>query len=147
MVGLKLNNLIGKKGSLQNLTDYWDVATFFEISVLAQDYSKAIQAAEVLILEPTKVFVPSYLQVNQDEDSKNVHVYNVCRKGKLQHEWLFPAHHIKGVSLYKRDVRAVFLYVTENADDFHIFFSSETQRQLLQKSRQKLKAAIQRLMS
>ncbi|XP_052810056.1 mitogen-activated protein kinase kinase kinase 15-like isoform X3 [Mya arenaria] len=188
-IGLKLNNLIGKKGSLQNLTDYWDVATFFEISVLAQDYSKAIQAAEVmfkleppywylkstlgniqlinkfrkeplqtdasqlfnfwmeffqeatktevspqwypvLILEPTKVFVPSYLQVNQDEDSKNVHVYNVCRKGKLQHEWLFPAHHIKGVSLYKRDVRAVFLYVTENADDFHIFFSSETQRQL-----------------
>ncbi|XP_052245245.1 mitogen-activated protein kinase kinase kinase 15-like isoform X3 [Dreissena polymorpha] len=188
-IGLKLNNLIGKKGSLQNLTNYWDVATFFEISVLAQDYGKAIQAAEVmfrleppywylkstldnihliikfrrqivdtnesslfnfwmeffqeatktevspqwypvLILEPTKVFVPSYLQVNQDEDSKNVHVYNVCKTDKLQHEWFFSASQLKGVSLYKRDNRAVFLYVTENSDDFHIFFSSEMQRQM-----------------
>ncbi|XP_053396174.1 mitogen-activated protein kinase kinase kinase 5-like isoform X8 [Mercenaria mercenaria] len=189
-IGLKLNNLIGKKGSLQTLTDYWDVATFFEISVLAQDYGKAVQAAEcmfkleppywylkstlgniqlinkfrkpsthtnqetqlfnfwmeffmeatksevsplwypVLILEPNKVFVPSYLQVNMDEDNKSVHIYNVCRSEKLQHEWVFPVPAIKGVSLYKRDVRAVFLYVVDNSDDFHIFFSSEMQRQL-----------------
>ncbi|XP_052087032.1 mitogen-activated protein kinase kinase kinase 15-like isoform X6 [Mytilus californianus] len=188
-IGLILNNLIGKKGSLPSLTDYWDVATFFEISVLAQDFGKAVQAAEcmfsleppywylkstvgnitlinrfrktssqtgdyqlfcfwmdffveatktetsvttfpVLVLEPTKNFMPSYVQINSDGENKEVRLWNVAQstETKQQSQWTFQATSIKGVSLYKRDCRAVFIYVMENSDDFHIFFSSESQR-------------------
>ncbi|XP_069139867.1 mitogen-activated protein kinase kinase kinase 15-like isoform X20 [Argopecten irradians] len=193
-IGLVLNNLIGKKGSLPSLSDYWDVATFFEISVLAEEYGKAIQAAEcmfnleppdwylkstvgnislimkfrkeepnpgqekqlftfwmeffaaatqtemaskgilfpVLVLEPTKVFMPCFIQVNIDEDTETdeVKLWNVCSKdgARNTYQWSFPCTAIKGVSLYKRDCRAVFLYVQQNSDDFHIFFSSEPQR-------------------
>ncbi|XP_076042610.1 apoptotic signal-regulating kinase 1 isoform X3 [Oratosquilla oratoria] len=198
-IGMVLNNLIGKKGSLSSLQEYWDVATFFEISVLAEDYGKAIQAADcmfklkppnwylkstignimlinrfrkkpedtepgpeerifnfwmdffveatqtepvdmirfpILILEPpslrykTSYYNPSYITVNLGAEEKSIQLWNLCidqMKGECRkvHDWLFTAASVKSVTLYKRDERAVFLYVQENSDDFQMFFPSE----------------------
>ncbi|KFB41958.1 AGAP000747-PB-like protein [Anopheles sinensis] len=201
-IGMKLNNLIGKKGSLAQIKDYWNVATFFEISVLAENYAKAIQAAEcmfklrppkwylkstignitlidiarkrtdeagggggggsierqifqfwmefffeataaepsstvrfpILILEPQKIYMPSYVSIHMDAEQKSIDITNICQqhaKGNCLklHDFNFLASQIKSVSLYKRDERCAYLYVHQNSDDFQMFFPSVQCRQ------------------
>ncbi|CAF1115567.1 unnamed protein product [Rotaria sordida] len=51
---IQLNALLGKKGrSLRDLTDYWDVATYFELHAVQRDWSKACLAAlHMYLLNP-----------------------------------------------------------------------------------------------
>ncbi|GIZ01939.1 hypothetical protein CEXT_738151 [Caerostris extrusa] len=195
-IGRVLSNSIGRKGSLNSLQDYWDVATFFEISVLAEDYSKAIEAAKcmvdlkppnwylkstignielinrfrrkpeniryqlknnqfctkcsekespfspcfyvfnfyleyfdaaseeeisdvirfpILILDPGKIFMPSYVTVNMDADEKSVHIRNLCLKelkGECRklHEWVFTTSSLK-VLASTREMSAVYFFM------------------------------------
>lgn len=53
-VVIQLNALLGKKGrSLRGLTDYWDVATYFELHAVQRDWSKACLAAlHMYLLNP-----------------------------------------------------------------------------------------------
>ncbi|XP_077101001.1 mitogen-activated protein kinase kinase kinase 15 isoform X1 [Siphateles boraxobius] len=187
-IGVRLNSLLGRKGSLEKMNNYWDVGQFFTVGMLANDIPKAVQAAEklfklkppiwylrsvvqnlqliqhfkkqntehspqrerlnfwmdiiveatqgttnglrfpVLILEPTKVYQPSYVSINSEADEKNVSIWHVSpSETKGIHEWNFTASSIKGISISKFDERCCFLYVHDNSDDFQIYFSTEEQ--------------------
>ncbi|XP_075996543.1 mitogen-activated protein kinase kinase kinase 15 isoform X5 [Genypterus blacodes] len=187
-IGVRLNSLLGRKGSLEKMNNYWDVGQFFTVTMLANDIPKATQAAEklfklkpplwylrsvvqnlkliqrfkkqtvehspqreklnfwmdiiveatqgttkglrfpVLILEPTKVYQPSYVSINNEAEEKNVSIWHVSpAETKGIHDWNFPAMSIKGISISKFDERCCFLYVHDNSDDFQIYFSTEDQ--------------------
>ncbi|MBN3321685.1 M3K15 kinase, partial [Atractosteus spatula] len=187
-IGVRLNSLLGRKGSLEKMNNYWDVGQFFTVSMLANDIPKAVQAAEklfklkppvwylrsvvqnlqliqrfkkqnlehspqrerlnfwmdiiveatrettnglrfpVLILEPTKIYQPSYVCINSEAEEKNVSIWHVSPADtKGIHEWNFTAASIKGISISKFDERCCFLYVHDNSDDFQIYFSTEDQ--------------------
>ncbi|XP_047391739.1 mitogen-activated protein kinase kinase kinase 15 isoform X2 [Sciurus carolinensis] len=187
-IGVRLNSLLGRKGSLEKMNNYWDVGQFFTVSMLASDVGKAVQAAErlfklkppvwylrslvqnlllirrfkkpiiehsprqerltfwldlifeatnevtnglrfpVLVIEPTKVYQPSYVSINNEAEERTVSLWHVSPTEMKQiHEWNFAASSIKGISLSKFDERCCFLYVHDNSDDFQIYFSTEDQ--------------------
>uniref|UniRef100_A0A669Q070 mitogen-activated protein kinase kinase kinase n=1 Tax=Phasianus colchicus TaxID=9054 RepID=A0A669Q070_PHACC len=62
-IGVRLNSLLGRKGSLEKMNNYWDVGQFFSVSMLANDVSKAVQAAEKLFkLKPPVWYLKSLVQ-------------------------------------------------------------------------------------
>ncbi|KAH0513371.1 Mitogen-activated protein kinase kinase kinase 15 [Microtus ochrogaster] len=187
-IGVRLNSLLGRKGSLEKMNNYWDVGQFFTVSMLASDIGKAVQAAErlfklkppvwylrslvqnlvliqrfkktitehsprqerlnfwldiifeatnevtnglrfpVLVIEPTKVYQPSYVSINNEAEERTVSLWHVSPTEMKQiHEWNFTPSSIKGISLSKFDERCCFLYVHDNSDDFQIYFSTEAQ--------------------
>ncbi|KAM9577802.1 mitogen-activated protein kinase kinase kinase 15 [Trichechus inunguis] len=187
-IGVRLNSLLGRKGSLEKMNNYWDVGQFFNVSMLANDAGKAVQAAEklfklnppvwylrslvqnilliqrfkksmiehsprqerlhfwldiifeatnevtsglrfpVLVIEPTKVYQPSYVSINSEAEERMVSLWHVSPTDMKQiHEWNFTASSIRGISISKFDERCCFLYVHDNSDDFQIYFSTENQ--------------------
>uniref|UniRef100_A0A8C6FP92 mitogen-activated protein kinase kinase kinase n=1 Tax=Moschus moschiferus TaxID=68415 RepID=A0A8C6FP92_MOSMO len=187
-IGVRLNSLLGRKGSLEKMNNYWDVGQFLSVSMLASDVGKAVQAAErlfrlkppvwylrslvqnllliqrfkkpiiehsprqerlnfwldiifeatnevtnglrfpVLVIEPTRVYQPSYVSINSEAEERTVSLWHVSPAEMKQiHEWNFTASSIRGISISKFDERCCFLYVHDNSDDFQIYFSTENQ--------------------
>ncbi|XP_058468910.1 mitogen-activated protein kinase kinase kinase 5 isoform X1 [Solea solea] len=106
----------------QELVDFW---MDFMVEATKKDVSSV--RFPVLILEPTKVYLPSYLSINKDVDDNTVSIWHVAPddENKGIHEWNFCATSVRGVSISKFDERSAFLYVLHNADDFQIYFCTE----------------------
>ncbi|TNM94758.1 mitogen-activated protein kinase kinase kinase 5 isoform X2 [Takifugu flavidus] len=106
----------------QELVDFW---MDFLVEATKRDVSSV--RFPVLILEPTKIYQPSYLSINKDVDDNTVSIWHVAPddKNKGIHEWNFSATSVRGVSISKFDERSAFLYVLHNAEDFQIYFCTE----------------------
>uniref|UniRef100_A0A8B9JW54 mitogen-activated protein kinase kinase kinase n=1 Tax=Astyanax mexicanus TaxID=7994 RepID=A0A8B9JW54_ASTMX len=144
-IGVTLSSLLGRKGSLEKMQDYWDVGFYLGAGILANEHKKVIELmfslyllhitlfwdvnilvwTLVLILEPTKVFQPTIVSVNEEDQSRTVQLKHVNPLKKGLHKWTFPASAIRGVSISKFDERSCFLYVLYNSDDFQLCFPSD----------------------
>lgn len=47
-LGVTLNTLLGRKGSLEKMKDYWDVGFYLGANILANEHRKVIDACEKL---------------------------------------------------------------------------------------------------
>uniref|UniRef100_A0A3P8YUR0 mitogen-activated protein kinase kinase kinase n=1 Tax=Esox lucius TaxID=8010 RepID=A0A3P8YUR0_ESOLU len=106
----------------QELVDFW---MDFLVEATKKDVSSV--RFPVLILEPTKVYQPSYLSINNDAEENTVSIWHVAPDDKQRgvHEWNFSALSVRGVSISKFDERSAFLYVLHNSEDFQIYFCTE----------------------
>ncbi|XP_067882182.1 LOW QUALITY PROTEIN: mitogen-activated protein kinase kinase kinase 5-like [Heterodontus francisci] len=105
----------------QDRMDFW-----MDFIVEATNEAVSLVRFPVLILEPTKVFQPAYLSINNEAEEKTVSIWHVSPNDKNGiYEWNFNAATIRGVSVSKCDERCCFLYVLHNSDDFQIYFCTE----------------------
>ncbi|TRY59171.1 hypothetical protein DNTS_032419 [Danionella cerebrum] len=106
----------------QELVDFW-----MDFMVEATKTDVTSVRFPVLILEPTKVYQPSYLSINKDAEENTLSIWHVNPddKNKGIHEWNFSATSVRGVSISKFDERSCFLYVVNNSEDFQIYFCTE----------------------
>ncbi|XP_074846592.1 mitogen-activated protein kinase kinase kinase 5 isoform X2 [Carettochelys insculpta] len=105
----------------QELVDFW-----MDFLVEATKTDVSVVRFPVLILEPTKIYQPSYLSINSEAEEKTISIWHVLPDDKKGiHEWNFSAGSIRGVSISKFEERCCFLYVLHNSDDFQIYFCTE----------------------
>uniref|UniRef100_A0A672R8K8 mitogen-activated protein kinase kinase kinase n=1 Tax=Sinocyclocheilus grahami TaxID=75366 RepID=A0A672R8K8_SINGR len=98
----------------QELVDFW-----MDFMVEATKKDATSVRFPVLILEPTKVYQPSYLSINNDVEENTLSIWHVTPDDKVIKN--LPFIH----SISKFNERSCFLYVVNNSEDFQIYFCTE----------------------
>uniref|UniRef100_A0A8D2C510 mitogen-activated protein kinase kinase kinase n=1 Tax=Sus scrofa TaxID=9823 RepID=A0A8D2C510_PIG len=102
----------------QELVDFW-----MDFLVEATKTDVTVVRFPVLILEPTKIYQPSYLSINNEVEEKTISIWHVLPDDKVSitvNKSFFVCF-----SISKFEERCCFLYVLHNSDDFQIYFCTE----------------------
>uniref|UniRef100_A0A8C7GIX2 mitogen-activated protein kinase kinase kinase n=1 Tax=Oncorhynchus kisutch TaxID=8019 RepID=A0A8C7GIX2_ONCKI len=143
-IGVTLSSLLGRKGSLEKMQDYWDVGFYLGASILANEHRKVIEASEKLyrlnapmwyvgsIME-TFILYHQFTKPPEVKPSKQETVdfwmellLQACKPTVSTDRCpVSPHHSSQYIHVSKFDERSCFLYVLENSDDFQLCFPSE----------------------
>ncbi|MEJ1275311.1 mitogen-activated protein kinase kinase kinase 5 [Cricetulus griseus] len=112
----------------QELVDFW-----MDFLVEATKTDVTVVRFPVLILEPTKIYQPSYLSINNEVEEKTISIWHVlpddkdfCGSGNQAELCGSPfGLLVCEVRISKFEERCCFLYVLHNSDDFQIYFCTE----------------------
>uniref|UniRef100_A0A8C8XGF0 mitogen-activated protein kinase kinase kinase n=1 Tax=Panthera leo TaxID=9689 RepID=A0A8C8XGF0_PANLE len=81
----------------QELVDFW-----MDFLVEATKTDVTVVRFPVLILEPTKIYQPSYLSINNEVEEKTISIWHVLPDDKKGiHEWNFSASSVRGVRFFE----------------------------------------------
>ncbi|XP_025150267.3 mitogen-activated protein kinase kinase kinase 5 isoform X1 [Bubalus bubalis] len=81
----------------QELVDFW-----MDFLVEATKTDVTVVRFPVLILEPTKIYQPSYLSINNEAEEKTISIWHVLPDDKKGiHEWNFSASSVRGVRFFE----------------------------------------------
>uniref|UniRef100_A0A8C9WKE0 mitogen-activated protein kinase kinase kinase n=1 Tax=Scleropages formosus TaxID=113540 RepID=A0A8C9WKE0_SCLFO len=133
-IGVTLSSLLGRKGSLEKMQDYWDVGFYLGASILANDHKKVVEASEKLYrLKAPMWFVASIMETyilyqhfaktpivkHPKEETVNFWMELMLQACK-------PTVSTELVEVVSKfDERCCFLYVLHNCDNFELYFPAE----------------------
>uniref|UniRef100_A0A8C9SLD1 mitogen-activated protein kinase kinase kinase n=1 Tax=Scleropages formosus TaxID=113540 RepID=A0A8C9SLD1_SCLFO len=146
-IGVTLSSLLGRKGSLEKMQDYWDVGFYLGASILANDHKKVVEASEKLYrLKAPMWFVASIMETyilyqhfaktpivkHPKEETVNFWMelmLQACKPTVSTAQWPVRCPHPINSHLLphvsKFDERCCFLYVLHNCDNFELYFPAE----------------------
>uniref|UniRef100_A0A8C5BDQ7 Protein kinase domain-containing protein n=1 Tax=Gadus morhua TaxID=8049 RepID=A0A8C5BDQ7_GADMO len=77
-IGVTLSSLLGRKGSLEKMQDYWDVGLYLGASILANDHKKVIEASEKLY----RLDAPICVSKNDERSCFLFYMYETTAEGE-----------------------------------------------------------------